>query len=98
MSDLKIGVIGSGGRGGLAAHGHKPGEGSRIVAFEVEEQWVRAARSAAVPEGGTKAMGGKQPRLVDVRFADDQMEIPPKLIPDLQEFIVPGSGRVIEVK
>lgn len=32
MNDLKIGVIGSGGRGGLAAHAHKPGEGSRVVA------------------------------------------------------------------
>ena len=32
MNDLRIGVIGSGGRGGLAAHAHRPGEGSRIVA------------------------------------------------------------------
>ncbi|MBN1640805.1 MAG: Gfo/Idh/MocA family oxidoreductase [Anaerolineae bacterium] len=32
MSDLEIGVIGSGGRGGLARHAHHPGEGSRIVA------------------------------------------------------------------
>ncbi len=32
MEDLRIGVIGSGGRGGLAAHAHKPGKGSRIVA------------------------------------------------------------------
>ena len=32
MDDLRIGVIGSGGRGDLAAHAHLPGEGSRIVA------------------------------------------------------------------
>ena len=32
MDDLRIGVIGSGGRGGLAAHAHEPGEGSRVVA------------------------------------------------------------------
>jgi predicted dehydrogenase len=32
MNDLKIGVIGTGGRGGVARHAHKPGEGSRIVA------------------------------------------------------------------
>lgn len=32
MSDLKIGVIGAGGRGGVAANAHKPGEGSRITA------------------------------------------------------------------
>lgn len=32
MQDLKIGVIGAGGRGGLARHAHKPGNGSRVVA------------------------------------------------------------------
>jgi predicted dehydrogenase len=32
MSDLKVGVIGSGGRGWLAQNAHKPDEGSRIVA------------------------------------------------------------------
>ena len=32
MRDLRIGVIGTGGRGGLAGHAHKPGEGSAIVA------------------------------------------------------------------
>ena len=32
MNDLRIGVIGTGGRGGVARHAHKPGEGSRIVA------------------------------------------------------------------
>jgi predicted dehydrogenase len=32
VDDLRIGVIGSGGRGGLARYAHKPGEGSRVVA------------------------------------------------------------------
>lgn len=32
MSDLRIGVIGSGGRGGLARYAHRPGDGSRVVA------------------------------------------------------------------
>lgn len=32
MDDLRIGVLGAGGRGGLARHAHKPGAGSRIVA------------------------------------------------------------------
>ena len=32
LSDLKIGVIGTGGRGGVARHAHKPDYGSRIVA------------------------------------------------------------------
>lgn len=32
MQELRIGVIGAGGRGTLARHAHKPGRGSRIVA------------------------------------------------------------------
>jgi predicted dehydrogenase len=32
MEDLKIGVIGSAGRGIIATHAHKPGAGSRVVA------------------------------------------------------------------
>ncbi len=32
MNDLLIGVIGTGGRGNLARHAHKPGAGSRVVA------------------------------------------------------------------
>ncbi|MBN2712407.1 MAG: Gfo/Idh/MocA family oxidoreductase [Planctomycetes bacterium] len=33
MTDLKIGVIGAGGRGRIARHAHKPGEGSRVTAI-----------------------------------------------------------------
>ena len=32
MDDLRIGVIGAGGRGGLANYAHNPGKGSRLVA------------------------------------------------------------------
>ncbi|HKJ85245.1 MAG TPA: Gfo/Idh/MocA family oxidoreductase [Spirochaetia bacterium] len=32
MEDLRIGVIGAGGRGSIAKHAHKPGGGSRVVA------------------------------------------------------------------
>ena len=32
MEDLRIGVIGSGGRGGLARYAHRPEDGSRVVA------------------------------------------------------------------
>ncbi len=32
MQDLQIGVIGAGGRGGLARHAHRPNEGARVVA------------------------------------------------------------------
>jgi hypothetical protein len=34
---------------------------------------------------------------VHVRFAEDQMEIPASLLDEFEKFIVPGSGRVIEV-
>ena len=47
MHDLNIGVIGSGGRGGLARYAHRPGEGSRVIAccdlnpdvFERNKAW-----------------------------------------------------------
>lgn len=45
MKDLRIGVIGSGGRGGLATHAHKPGKGSRVVACcDVNEQALEMNR------------------------------------------------------
>ena len=73
------------------------GSGARLVAFEVDESWIRSLRTAAIPEHGTGGITG-QPRLVDVRFAGDQMEIPPNLIDELQQFIIPSSGRVLEVQ
>lgn len=72
----------------------KRGPGARIVAFEVEEAWVQSLRSGTVPEGGTKFLKG-QPRIVDVRFANDQMEIPESLLPEMEKFIVPDSAKVL---
>lgn len=72
--------------------------GARIVAFEVDEEWFRSLRSAAIPEHKTKAFKGKQPRLVDITKAEDQLEIPGKLTPELQDFIIPRTGRVLEIK
>ena len=69
---------------------------ARIIRFEVDENWACAARSAAIPEVNTATLEG-QIRLVDVRFADDQLEIPPSLINELNRFIVPGSGVVHEI-
>ena len=65
---------------------------ARIIRFEVDENWVRAARSAAIPEHETAPLAGRQPRLVDVRFAEGQLEIPGSLINELNRFILPGSG------
>jgi predicted dehydrogenase len=46
MSDLKIGVIGSGGRGGLARVAHKPDEGSRVVGCcDINEKVLERNRS-----------------------------------------------------
>ena len=36
------------------------------------------------------------PRTVDVRFGADQLQVPATLVPELQDFIVPGTGRVLE--
>ncbi len=72
------------------------GSGARIVAFEVDDRWVRSLRSAVIPEGGTGPLQG-QPRLVDVTYAHDQFEIPASLAPEMEQFIIPGTGRVIAV-
>lgn len=45
MDDLRIGVIGTGGRGGVARHAHSPGEGSRIVACcDIVDMHLESAR------------------------------------------------------
>ena len=48
--DLRIGVIGVGGRGRLAAHAHHPGKGSRIVAGADVCAKARTAFSQSYPE------------------------------------------------
>ena len=41
-NDLRIGVIGAGGRGGLAWNAHAPGKGSKIVAIaDPDEKWLK---------------------------------------------------------
>ena len=45
MDDLRIGVIGTGGRGGVARHAHNPGEGSRVVACcDIVDMHLESAR------------------------------------------------------
>ncbi|MFE5813197.1 hypothetical protein ACFQ6S_07320 [Streptomyces sp. NPDC056479] len=36
------------------------------------------------------------PRIVDTRYGVDQLQVPAELLPELQEFIVPNTGRVLE--
>jgi hypothetical protein len=68
--------------------------GTRLVKFEVSEEWVRSLRSGAAPEA---ARLERAPQLVDVRFADDQLYLPDEMIPELQDFIIPGSGREVVI-
>lgn len=45
MNDLRIGVLGTGGRGGLARRAHQPGEGSAVVACcDISDKWLTMAR------------------------------------------------------
>lgn len=83
---------------------HRPG--ARLKVFEIEEAWFESLRSSAIPERGVrvdpslpklKDVQGA-PRNVDVRFGEDQLQIPPELIKELKQFIVPNSGRVVEFK
>ncbi|MEW2352934.1 hypothetical protein [Spirillospora sp. NPDC029432] len=71
--------------------GHRPG--GRLVVYEIDEAWFSALRGSARPELEAPP---ETTRLVDVRFAEDQLQLPPDLIPELLEFVVPGSGRVLE--
>jgi hypothetical protein len=72
------------------------GHGSRLVIFEMDEQWVRSFRSGAVPEHGTTALPRTQ-RSVDVTDAEDQLQIPGDLIDEVQQFIIPGTAREFRV-
>ena len=72
------------------------GHGSRLVVFEMDEQWVRSFRSGAIPEHGTTAIRRTQ-RSVDVRDAEDQLQIPGSLIDEVQQFIIPGTAREFEI-
>ncbi|GAB2693046.1 hypothetical protein [Thalassiella azotivora] len=74
----------------------KGGEGARLVRFEVSEEWVRSLRSGAVPEGAGR-LGRTHPQLVDVKYADDQIKVPGSLTHELEDFIIPGSGREVVV-
>jgi predicted dehydrogenase len=54
--DLRIGVIGAGGRGALARHAHKPGEGSRVVAcVDVNPKALEKCREWYGPDVFTSA-------------------------------------------
>src|SRR5450759_19804 len=51
MKELKIGVIGVGGRGALADHAHKPGEGVKIVAgADISDKFLTDFKEKYGPE------------------------------------------------
>jgi hypothetical protein len=83
---------------------HRPG--SRLKVFEVDEGWFQSLRSGSIPERGVPADPSLprlqdikgQPRTVDIRFGEDQLQIPPNLVDEFEKFIIPGSGRVVEIR
>jgi hypothetical protein len=82
---------------------HRPG--ARLKVFEVSEDWFQSLRSGSIPERGVPAAPSLprlqdiqgQPRTVDIRFAEDQLQIPPNLVDEFERFIIPGSGRTVEI-
>ncbi|MFJ9341878.1 Gfo/Idh/MocA family protein [Streptomyces sp. NPDC101733] len=55
MTDLRIGVLGFGLRGGLARHAHRPGRGAVVTAVADPDPRARAAAAAAFPGARTSA-------------------------------------------
>lgn len=67
-----------------------------LVIFEVDERWFRSLRSVAMPQHGTEAVR-RLPRSVDVRAAEDQLEITSHFIDEFQQVIIQGTGRVVRL-
>lgn len=75
-------------------------QGARIVVFEVQESWVSSIRSAAIPEGAARSVDpllSRQPQLVDVTYAHEQLAVPRQQLDALNQAIIPRSGRVLEI-
>lgn len=77
--------------------------GASLKVYEVEAGWLRALRGVATPERGTPIESDLSiktvqdvPRTVDVRMAQDQLQIPASLVGEFNEFVVQGSGRQLE--
>jgi hypothetical protein len=74
--------------------------GARIVVFEVPEGWVGSMRSAAIPERAATSVDpllSRQPQLVDVTYAHDQLAVSRQQLDALNQAIIPRSGRVLEI-
>lgn len=82
---------------------HRPG--ARLKVFEVDEAWFQSLRSGSIPDRGVPADPSLprlqdikgQPRTVDIRFGEDQLQIPPNLVDEFEKFVIPGSGRTVEI-
>lgn len=86
--------------------------GTKIKVFEVDGKWFDSVRSIATPEKGVgndpirdlgsgeptkiKPLRGITPQTVDVTKASDQLKVHSQIIPELQDFIIPGSGRILD--
>jgi len=67
------------------------GVGARLNEVDAAGAVIRPAPQA----GGISDVRGL-PRTVDTRYGEDQLQVPAGLVRELQEFVVPGSGRVVE--
>jgi hypothetical protein len=70
---------------------HRPG--GHLVVYEIDEAWFSALRGATRPEYEAPE---DAIRPMDVRLGEDQVQLDPGLIPELLEFIIPDSGRILE--
>jgi hypothetical protein len=71
--------------------GPEQGAGARLLVKDPATGAVTGELTAP----GVSAVEGV-PRLVDTRYGVDQLQIPASVVRELEEFIVPGTGRVLE--
>jgi hypothetical protein len=72
------------------------GPESQLVAFQVDEAFIRSVRSGAIPEHDTSALNPPA-RQVDIHHGDDQLQLSAEHIGQLQDNVVPGTGIVISL-
>jgi hypothetical protein len=65
-----------------------------VVAFEVEEEFLDRLRRTATPEAEFDRVA---PARVDIGYPD-QFMIPPGMFDELEEAIIPGSGRILRIE
>jgi len=92
MADLRVGVIGSGGRGGLARHAHKPGEGSQVVACcDISDKALEANRKWY----GPRVFTTKEPRQLLRRKLDAVFVCTPDFLHEEHALLALDAGLAV---